>query len=679
MDSSRLSLPSLADFGDSFLKNDDFVLSIPSVGKYTRNIWGMDDIPVQKPLYMRSSMAPSPTEEQSSQSPTKEKRRRNKKNKHIKENNESLTVITNPQIVTVFQSPSRSSQQKTTNKKSNQNKDIASQSSPNMSIIKNDSILLPKVHSLFDLHSPIGSIPKTHEHHTEAITKEVKPSRHSRHSASLRRFRHVQSPLKHTQTSSPKIAPKQRRLSMLTSNLVVQQEYILPLPRVLHRRILKTSVLLTSLTYVPFVESEITCDFIERPDVISLNDLVVEDQSIIKYIREFSRESFYSSYKKSVSTFNRTESDVTDRGSGKVKANGYGNGNRSISSVSVSVSVSIEDMDYNNTPTTPGDANTVITPRSMYLRKVDPTSLSLAHKGLGDQQALIIIEVIDHMKDLLSLNLCDNRLTDISLMPLLEKLDKLEHLTHLDLSFNKIDESSELITSYLMVPHCADVDDGECCNIAKALHLNESVTTLSLTNNLIGSNETRNFTNPNLVTGPEAIGAMLLKNRTLTSLDLSWNFIRKDSAVTIAEALLVNKTLKRLLLANNGFGDHATKLLGQSLKKNISLRELDLSFNALTPCAAAVLANSLVLNEFITSLDVRGNVLGRIGSQALVAAVQRVSTFQRTLSVSFGNCDCEVEDSNVFDPKQPYINWTYQMLMTKWLVKNVCIYVHINQ
>ena len=98
----------------------------------------------------------------------------------------------------------------------------------------------------------------------------------------------------------------------------------------------------------------------------------------------------------------------------------------------------------------------------------------------------------------------------------------------------------------------ADIDDDECGNLAHALMFNRSITSIALTNNMIGGKETTNLLHPDQtrVTGAAAIGQMLIENRTLTELDLSWNFITKGSAVALADALTVNSTLKVLKLGN---------------------------------------------------------------------------------------------------------------------------------
>ena len=158
------------------------------------------------------------------------------------------------------------------------------------------------------------------------------------------------------------------------------------------------------------------------------------------------------------------------------------------------------------------------------------------------------------------------------MVPFTNKLENLRTLTHLDLSFNKIDKCSGLILDYLHSEGCklktflmngADVDDGECDSLMKAIECNTTITTLGLSNNLIGKDELLNVINPDLTTGGEAIARMLTINKTLRSLDISWNAIRLNSAEEISRSLASNDTLTRLNLAHNSFADMATQLLGK--------------------------------------------------------------------------------------------------------------------
>jgi hypothetical protein len=65
-----------------------------------------------------------------------------------------------------------------------------------------------------------------------------------------------------------------------------------------------------------------------------------------------------------------------------------------------------------------------------------------------------VVDVIDSLPSISTINLCDNRLTDNTLMPLAEKLQSFKSLTFLDLSYNKMDDSSETIMVFLRSPEC---------------------------------------------------------------------------------------------------------------------------------------------------------------------------------------------------------------------------------
>ena len=167
------------------------------------------------------------------------------------------------------------------------------------------------------------------------------------------------------------------------------------------------------------------------------------------------------------------------------------------------------------------------------------------------------------------------------------------------------------------------------------------------------NNELLNVVNPDVKTGGESLGEMLLINSTIQELDVSWNFLRLESASTLADSLNFNSTLHTLKLAYNAFGDLPTQYLGKALKTNKTITYLDISYNSINPKATTVLANGLIYNQSLLTLVMDGNIPGHVGAQALVAAVQRASGEQRILNISFENCDCIKEDRSVFDPANP--------------------------
>ena len=326
------------------------------------------------------------------------------------------------------------------------------------------------------------------------------------------------------------------------------------------------------------------------------------------------------------------------------------------------------------------------TPRTLYLRQIHshdllplpllmrkenaPYEINLKNRGLGDARVAPIVEIIDRLPVIHSINLCDNRLTDETLMPLALKLSSFKHLTFLDLSFNKMDDSSETIIEYLQSDECtlislllngADVDDDEAGNLMEAFASNKSVTTLGLAHNKIGENEILNTVKPDVTTGGEAIAEMLMKNTTLTKLDLSWNAIRLESATTLGQAFESNMTLKSLNLAYNAMGDMGTQVLGRALRKNKGLEEIDLTSNSVMPKSAAVLAHSLCYNETLCTLILDGNVLGKVGAQSLVAKMQRAVSNVHRLRMSFKNCDCVKEDPCLFNAATPGGTYTVDL------------------
>jgi len=328
------------------------------------------------------------------------------------------------------------------------------------------------------------------------------------------------------------------------------------------------------------------------------------------------------------------------------------------------------------------------TPRRNYLREVTklnllplptvlrkethPKGVFLAHKGLGDDRMLPIVSVIDQLPAVESVDLCDNRLTDISLMPLMKKLVNMPTLLYLDLSFNDMDDSAVTIQAFIRAPNCAlhtllingsDVDDYECVNLCEALAENTSITSLGLSNNLIGNDEHMKVTDKNRVLGGDGVAMMLAKNKTITMLDLQYNQLRLTGAIAIGKSLRDNFSLKILKLGFNSFGDVGTQWLGHSLKFNTTLEKIDLTSNSIIPKSACVIANALAHNKSLQELILDDNILGRVGAQAVASAIQRSSQSERQekLNISFKSCDCFKATPSIFNPSQPGGKWTLDL------------------
>jgi len=314
------------------------------------------------------------------------------------------------------------------------------------------------------------------------------------------------------------------------------------------------------------------------------------------------------------------------------------------------------------------------TPRSDYLRQLLPLrdsdgvlpvpsllrvkkrSLDLTGLGLGDAVVAALAKVLPRLEPIEALLLQDNRLTDASLTAVcVAACRDMPGLTALNLSGNEMDASAAELRHSLATEGCtlqrlwldrADVDDAECGELCAALCHNDSLVELSLADNMIGESELLNAVMPDVVTGGEAIAAMLCRNGRLTKLDLSWNKIRRASATALARALAHNAAVAWLSLAHNGFGDEASQEFGAALVHNAALTFVDLSYNGVSPKAAMVMGNALQSNATLHTLCLAGNAVGKRGGEALVTAMRRCQRPSRFLRIDLGNADL---DSDAFD------------------------------
>ena len=97
-----------------------------------------------------------------------------------------------------------------------------------------------------------------------------------------------------------------------------------------------------------------------------------------------------------------------------------------------------------------------INPRaSLVLRKHLTNELLLPHQAIGDTMGLLLAETIAGLPFVKSINLADNKLTDVSLGPILRAIVHIPDLITLDISKNTIGpDSASSLSDYLMHPNC---------------------------------------------------------------------------------------------------------------------------------------------------------------------------------------------------------------------------------
>ena len=125
----------------------------------------------------------------------------------------------------------------------------------------------------------------------------------------------------------------------------------------------------------------------------------------------------------------------------------------------------------------------------------------------------------------------------------------------------------------------------------------------------------------------------LTVNTSLTSLDLSENYIGNEGAISLCEALRVNTSLTSLDLSKNDIGDEGAISLSEALTVNTSLTSLKLSENSIGHEGANSLSEALRVNTSLTSLDLFGNSIDNEGANSLSEAL-RVNTSLTSLVLS---------------------------------------------
>ena len=299
---------------------------------------------------------------------------------------------------------------------------------------------------------------------------------------------------------------------------------------------------------------------------------------------------------------------------------------------------------------------------SLVLRKNLTKVLDLKHQGMGDQMAVLLAQSLKSLPYIQSIDLTDNNLGCDGLCAIFESIKSIPNLLSLDIGHNDMGpESSLALGSYLSNSACplvrlglghADVDDFECAKFVVAIQSNKCIKELDLSHNKIGEAENLNSVMPDITTGSEALADMLVdESCALESLDLSWNKIRLDGAVSLAGSLATNKSLTQLDLSYNALGNEAGLVLGESLIENRCLKYLTLKNNGIDTCACFTICQAVIENFCIKDVCLDGNPIGEMGAKALMAIPLAVGS---RVKVSANACNISIHDDKCwFDSTFP--------------------------
>lgn len=210
--------------------------------------------------------------------------------------------------------------------------------------------------------------------------------------------------------------------------------------------------------------------------------------------------------------------------------------------------------------------------------------------------------------------------------------------------------------------------------VQQALGIKNTLKVLDLSNNLLGSHETKarsaKKTFEDMTTGASALALLLQTSRcSLETLHLSWNMIRLQSAVELGSSIKFNASLLHLDLAYNNISNDGGTALGDALNSHPCLRTLNLAGNNIGPRASFVIISGAQTCKSLQSLDLSVNPIGEVGAQYVMAVTVACGD---SLSITVQNCSMSIYDKSCwFDPRKPV--GTHKLNLSNAYDRAVCM------
>ena len=165
-------------------------------------------------------------------------------------------------------------------------------------------------------------------------------------------------------------------------------------------------------------------------------------------------------------------------------------------------------------------------------------------------------------------------------------------------------------------------DHGSVIYIANIIEFNRTITRLTVKHFDFSESD-----------GILALANALLKNNTITNLELSYNSIQEYEVKKIFNILKINKTIRQLDLQGNAIHSHDIEDLADALKSNNTLTHLNLSSNkihgwGLRWSAAYYLSDALKSNNTLTTLNLADNDIEADGAKEFADALKENNTLR---------------------------------------------------
>ena len=120
----------------------------------------------------------------------------------------------------------------------------------------------------------------------------------------------------------------------------------------------------------------------------------------------------------------------------------------------------------------------------------------------------------------------------------------------------------------------------------------------------------------------KAIAAVLKRDLSIKSIDLSGNSLDDEGAEALAAALQVNKSVNSISMSMGNIRLEGAKAVAAALERNTSVTSIDISAHNMGDEEAKVIAAALKTNQSIKHIDLSHNSIGLTGGEALAAALQ---------------------------------------------------------
>ena len=189
-------------------------------------------------------------------------------------------------------------------------------------------------------------------------------------------------------------------------------------------------------------------------------------------------------------------------------------------------------------------------------------------------------------------------------------IKSLINLTYLDLSNNGIcDEDIKLLMEYLkenknlktLILNKNNITSSSGFYIADTLSKNTILEEIYLGYNKINENGLNSL-----------INILLNKNKSITTLDLSYNNLQQENIISIGDFLSSNPNLKYLDLSGNSIEEQSANLFGISLKKNTNLNVIKLNQCNLNEESSPQILNFMSKTK-IYKIELNNNKFGKMG------------------------------------------------------------------